>query len=179
MRKPDIDERIELARKVAESAGKAKGENIKEKTLELVKECVNLMGIDDIPQLVCFDDVSYKSMPRDKDKGRTSLIFIEFAKNGCVAVVGAGEDIGFSKTSTTGQILSALNIEWDRDSLIILTPHGLEAVAVNKVRDNIFKSRNAIEHYIGEFLLRNDIPVLNMYSHKNFTEKGWKKISGL
>ena len=174
--KPGFEERVEDAKKLAPYKG-----NIKKDTLEMVKKCVKSMGIEDIPKLVRLNEVPpYDNMPKDKDRGMTSLIFIEFVKNGFVAVVGAGEDIGFSYKSKTGRILEALKMEWDEESLIILTIKGLEAVAVSKVdSDNIFKSRNAVEHYIGEYLLRNGIPILNMYSHKNFTEEGWEKISGL
>ena len=173
--KPSFKERVEDARKFIPYNG-----DIKKDTLELVKTCVNFMGIDGSPELVRRDEVpSYDEMPTDKDRGMTSLIFIEFAKNGFVAVVGAGKDIDFTDKSKTGMILKALNMEWDEE-IIILTIKGLEAVAVSKVNTkNIFKSRNAVEHYIGEYLLSNGIPILNMYSHKNFTKAGWDKISGL
>ena len=173
--KPSFEKRVEEARKLARYSG-----NIKKDTLELVKTCANFMGIDGSPELVSRDKVpSYDEMPKDKDREMTSLIFIEFAKNGFVAVVGAGKDIDFTYKSKTGKILKALNMEWDEE-IIILTIKGLEAVAVSKVnKENIFKSRNAVEHYIGEYLLSNGIPILNMYSHKNFTKAGWDKISGI
>ncbi len=173
--KPSFKERVEDARKFIPYNG-----DIKKDTLELVKTCVKNMEIDGSPELVSRDKVpSYDEMPTDKDRRMTSLIFIEFAKNGFVAVVGAGKDIDFTYKSKTGMILKALNMEWDEE-IIILTIKGLEAVAVSKVnKGKIFKSRNAVEHYIGENLLSNGIPILNMYSHKNFTKAGWDKISGL
>ena len=171
MKKPSFEERVEYARELAPYIG-----DIKEDTLNALKECAKLMGIDDIPKLVRRDDIPpYAEMPKDEDRKMTSLIFIEFAENGFVAVVGAGEDIGFSYKRTTGRILKALDKKWDEESLIIFTIKGLDAVAVSKV-DKIFKSRNAIEHYIGEYLFGKGIPILNRYSHKNFTDERWKKI---
>lgn len=177
MKKPDLKTRIEKAKEVQPYNG-----DIKKETLKLVEAALKDKKIDAKPKLVKYDDVpSYESMPRDKDRGCVSLIFIQFSRirgGECIAVVGAGKDIGFSDQSVTGKILKGIGAEWDRDELIILPINNLESVSVAKAK-NVFGSRNAIEHYIGEYLLEKKMPILNMYSHKNFTEEGWEKLLSL
>lgn len=182
MKKPSKEERICRAKELVRNI-KQKNTNIPEYTLEVVRNCIRCMKIDEDDvenlQLMAYEDVSYEGMPKDRNRNLTSLIFIEFTTNGCVAVVGAGEDIGFSNSSMTGEIIKSIDgVDWDRKRLLILTIKNLDAVAVSKVTkgNSIFKSRNAVEHCIGECLLQHNIPILNMYSHKNFTDSGWKKL---
>ncbi len=180
MKKPSIEERTKIAEELKPYNGEG---NIQDETLRLVKECVEKMGISAKPRLCEFSKVEpYDKMPKDKDRELTSLIFIQFTKDGYIAVVGAGEDINFNFSSykgTTGKILKELNHEWYEKSLIMVTVNNLKAVAASKVK-NVFESRNGVEHYIGEYLCKNkSMPILNEWSHRNFTEDGWNRISPL
>lgn len=177
MNKYSVEKRISIANELKPYDK----DKIKDETLRLVKECIDIMGVNATPQLVCFDEVPpYDKMPKDKTRGWVSLIFIHFTTDGYIAVVGAGKDINFdfSYDSVTGQILKALNHKWDEESLIIIPVYDLKAVGASSV-ENVFESRNGVEHYIGEYLYGNGIPILNEWSHRNYTKVGWNRISDI
>lgn len=107
------------------------------------------------------------------------VIWMKFAKNGQLGVVAAGNDYNFDippssdvynetndgkqkckcnkwKYATSGIILHKLNLEWDESFLLIFPLHGIENI----------QRRNLIEKGIGNFLLKNDVPIIDFYSHK-------------
>lgn len=177
MKKPNEEERIKKAKDINPYVGDIKG-----RTMTLVQDCLKEKNIKAEVRRLKYNEVPlYEDMPKDEDRKMTSLIFIEFANNKnnknnkFVAVVGAGKDIGCYETSKTGKILKESDNEWDEEELIIVMVEGLKAVAASKV-ENVFECRNGIEHYIGEYLLENNIPIINMDSHKNFTDEGWRKL---
>lgn len=107
------------------------------------------------------------------------VIWMKFAKNGQLGVVAASNDYNFDippssdvydettngkpkckcnkwKYTTSGIILHKLNLEWDESFLLIFPLHGIENI----------QRRNLIEKGIGNFLLKNDVPIIDFYSHK-------------
>ena len=100
--------------------------------------------------------------------------FIQFTKDGYVVVVGAGYDYGRAKGNLNASILKRVNKEWSNKAILIyvknLRPTKKRCGAgPNQYTDNILQCRNGVEMYIGEYLLKAGIPILNKYSHVNYT----------
>ena len=100
--------------------------------------------------------------------------FIQFTKDGYVVVVGAGYDYGRPKGNLNASILKRVNKEWSNKAILIyvknLSPTKKHCGAgPNQYTDNILQCRNGVEMYIGEYLLKAGIPILNKYSHVNYT----------
>lgn len=105
------------------------------------------------------------------------VIWMKFAKNGQLGVVAAGNDYNFDippssdvynettngkrkckcnkwKYATSGIILHKLNLEWDESFLLIFPLQGIED-----------SQRKDIEEGVGNFLIENDVPIIDFYSH--------------
>lgn len=98
--------------------------------------------------------------------------FIQFTKDGYV--VGAGYDYGRPKGNLNASILKRVNKEWSNKAILIyeknLRPTKKRCGAgPNQYTDNILQCRNGVEMYIGEYLLKAGIQILNKYSHVNYT----------
>ena len=106
------------------------------------------------------------------------VIWMKFAKNGQLGVVAASNDYNFDippssdvydettngkpkcecngwKYTTSGIILHKLNLEWDESFLLIFPLQGIE--------DSWLKD---IETGMGNFLIENDVPIIDFYSHR-------------
>ena len=100
--------------------------------------------------------------------------FIQFTKDGYVVVVGAGYDYGRPKGNLNASILKRVDKEWSNKVILIyvknLRPTKKHCGAgPNQYTNNILQCRNGMEMYIGEYLLKAGIPILNKYSHVNYT----------
>lgn len=109
--------------------------------------------------------------------------FIQFTKDGYVVVVGAGYDYGRPKSNLNARILEGVGKEWSNKVILIyvknLRPTKKRCGAgPNQYTDNILQCRNGVEMYIGEYLLKAGIPILNKYSHRNYnySEEEWEKM---
>ena len=81
------------------------------------------------------------------------------------------------------KILKKVGKEWSNKAILIyvknLRPTKKHCGAgPNQYTDNILQCRNGVEMYIGEYLLKAGIPILNKYSHRNYnySEEDWEKI---
>lgn len=116
---------------------------------------------------------------RDKPLNNSKhVIWMKFAKNGQLGVVAASNDYNFDippssdvydettngkpkcecnrwKYTTSGIILHKLNLEWDESFLLIFPLQGIE--------DSWLKD---IETGMGNFLIENDVPIIDFYSHR-------------
>ena len=104
------------------------------------------------------------------------VIWMKFAKNGQLGVVAASNDYNFDippssdvydettngkpksnsngwKYTTSGIILHKLNLEWDESFLLIFPLQGIED-----------SQRKDIEKGVGNFLIENDVPIIDFYS---------------
>lgn len=109
--------------------------------------------------------------------------FIQFTKAGYVVVVGAGYDYGRPKSNLNARILEGVGKDWSNKAILIyvknLRPTKKHCGAgPNQYTDNILQCRNGVEMYIGEYLLKAGIPILNKYSHRNYnySEDEWEKM---
>ena len=136
---------------------------------------------DGYKTLVEINDDKFKDQFGLRDKPLNDskhVIWMKFAKNGQLGVVAASNDYNFDippssdvydettngkpkckcngwKYTTSGIILHKLNLEWDKSFLLIFPLQGIE--------DSM---RRTIEKGIGNFLIENDVPIIDFYSHK-------------
>ena len=176
VRKPSWPKRIQKAEEELEK----EPFKSKEKIREMVLACLNDNNIRGTAILVKPEEIDYETiMNNNQTNGEGHIIWIEFVNKGHVAVVGAGKDIGFpiNKNSATAFLLSKFeDIDWDKESLIIVPIRNLDKRSYGiKYVENILQCRNGVEHYIGEYLIEHGVPILNYFSHKNYSDKFWER----
>lgn len=90
---------------------------------------------------------------------KNNIVWIKFATNGFISVIGTGCDIYFTdnikNVTTSGLINQKLDLEWDENMVLIFPlkniPKGL--------------NRSDIESGIGNYLISKGVPILDFYSH--------------
>ena len=158
----------------------------KSEVLSEISECMKKKHIvGDIVQVNPKEEkINYKKIMMDhKTNGEGHVIWIQFVKSGHVAVVGAGKDIGFPTTRNKGtwSFLKRLedgskNVEWDESQVIVIPIRGLDEKSNGlKNVNNVLNCRNGVEQCIGDYLIQQKIPILNYYSHKNYSKKFWEQ----
>lgn len=181
--KPSWNKRVEKAKE------QLKIESVSIEEIEsILLECLKEKKIDGVVKRISLEGthINYEQI---SEKCKTSdaghLIWIVFLKDGHVAVVGAGKDIGFPTKGKigTGYILDCLriegkNVEWNKNEVIIIPIKGLTTSSVGIPKDKehyrcLLECRNGVEHCIGEYLLKNNVPIINLYSHKNYSDSFW------
>jgi len=172
--KPRWDERIEKSKEELKNPPVCmyEVENIINKGL---KE-VNIKGRAKLIELPK-EGIDYKEIMSDYGtNAETHLIWIQFTNSGHVAVVGGGKDISYSKKRGTGRIIDSLEgIDWCTTHLIIVPIKNLNTKSNGiKCVDNVLRCRNGVEHFIGEYLIKESVPILNFYSHKNYSKEFWE-----
>lgn len=179
--KPRLYERVIKGREELDKPAVERTE-VKKILSDCLKEkgiSAEVLTINPLSEKINYEQISEKY----ETNGAGHIIWVQFVISGHVAVVGAGKDIGFPKNENNGtwSILSKLpNVEWDRSEVIIipvreLDQHSYGLKNIHKHRNNILKCRNGVEHYIGECLIKKDVPVLNYYQHRNYSESFWQK----
>lgn len=114
-------------------------------------------------------------------------IFVQFTEDGHVVVIGAGHDYGMptSNKYIGANIINKLGNKWSKNAILIFIT-GIRQVGSRGKGSGIgglehkFQSRNIIEMYIGEYILKQGIPILDKYSHKNYkrTPDEWDDETG-
>lgn len=91
---------------------------------------------------------------------KENIVWMKFKLNGCISVIGAGGDIYFTpktkERTSAGKINTYLNQKWDEESVLVFPLIGLEKSDYD---------RSDIESGIGNYLIANEIPILDFYSH--------------
>lgn len=145
------------------------------------------MEINGKPEIVELCHIEKIQIPKTIKDNRDSVIFIQFTKSGHVAVVGAGKDYVsnplYSGRESTARIIENLrnlngkskydDFQLDVDSVIIIPIENLESLGYNKA-STILKSRNGVEQYIGEYLAKKGVAILNYYQHWNYSKSIFK-----
>ena len=90
-----------------------------------------------------------------------------------------------SNTFIGANIINELGNKWSNNAILIFIT-GLKFETDNNCEDcgsistdHDLQYRNVIEMYIGEYLLKQGIPILDKYSHKNYKrtpDEWWDKI---
>jgi len=192
MKKPKWVERVNKAKEESKKTYK-RFKTIEEILNDALKELEELTKETSrgsvVGSLVKIDDITekpdYKKLSKDKGTNRIGdVLFIQFAREPGnpnkihVAVVGAGCDVGASYKYTSGEILNAIGWEWytERAYIIPLKNLGGGSRGGCGNEENYLRCRNGVEHYVGEYLINNNVPVLNYYQHWNVTEEAWKQM---
>lgn len=116
---------------------------------------------------ISYSDIKEKSGIDHKE----DIVWVKFNKSGCVSVVGVGCDIYFTQKAkdetSAGKINSFLkqlnqdenpeNYEWDEGTVLVFP-----LINLKKLKD---LDRSDIESGIGNYLIDNDVPILDYYSH--------------
>lgn len=102
-----------------------------------------------------FDIKQQSGISRKED-----IVWIKFNLNGCISVIGVGCDIYFTpktkETTSSGKINTYLKQEWNEESVLVFPLIGLEKSDYD---------RSDIESGIGNYLIANEVPILDYYSH--------------
>lgn len=173
MEKDDL--RVKMAKEQWNKFKKQKINNqndYKEMIITLVNEFLERIGIGINTEFN--NDVEVKS-GEERIKGRISyfaikqksgilckedIVWIKFNKSGCISVVGVGCDIYFTQKAkvetSAGKINAFLKQEWDEESVLIFPLINLDKLSFN---------RSDIESGVGNYLIANEIPILDYYSH--------------
>ena len=117
---------------------------------------------------------------------KDECFFIQFTEDGFVIVVGAGYDFGIIENyeqldymqlndkPLNARILNKVNKRCSTKAILVFVK-GLRPVDKHRYvgpetkEQNILHCRNGLEMYIGEYLLKVGVPILNKYSHVNYT----------
>lgn len=90
---------------------------------------------------------------------KEDIVWIKFTTDNYISVIGTGCDIYFTEhaknNTTAGRIIQRLELEWDDSEVLIFPlkniPKGL--------------NRSDIESGIGNYLISQNVPILDYYSH--------------
>ena len=199
MKKKNSENRIDEATNICkEKIAKSFDECLNE-VKDRVKECLELLQIPfviesvDLNNIFIGDEYGKKIIYRTENGTKKKLsdredecFFIQFTKDGFVLVVGAGYDFGIIENyeqldyqqlkdkPLNVQILNKVNKRCSTKAILVLVK-GLRPVEKHKnvgpetKEHNILHCRNGLEMYIGEYLLKIGVPILNKYSHVNYT----------
>ena len=156
--RPDKETRKDKAKKQKET--------IKPKSVEYVLNVLwnNYYSVLKIENPRIWGRVSYtKIVEKSGIEYKGDLIWIKFAKDKddssnkrYVGTVGAGYDINdyWNNENMSGMLVKHAGLVWD-DSLVLVIPI--------RMRDG--KTRSDFERAIGDLLIKNDVPVIDYYSH--------------
>ena len=155
--------------------------------ISFVIEAVDLnnifIGDEDRKKIIYQTENGTKKKVSDKNE---ECFFIQFTEDGFVIVVGAGYDFGIIENyeqldymqlndkPLNVQILNKVNKRCSIRAILVFAK-GLRPVDKHKYvgpetkKQNILHCRNGLEMYIGECLLKIGVPILNKYSHLNYT----------
>ena len=127
------------------------------------------------------------NIKKDYEDEKGECIFVQFCETGHVVVVGADHDYGTptSNKYIGANIINKLGNKWSKNAILIFIT-GIRQVGSRGKGSGIgglehkFQSRNIIEMYIGEYILKQGIPILDKYSHKNYkrTPDEWDDETG-
>ena len=199
MKKKTSENRIDEATNICkEKIAKSFDECLNE-VKDRVKECLELLQISfviesvDLNNIFIGDEYGKKIIYRTENGTKKKLsdrkdecFFIQFTKDGFVLVVGAGYDFGIIENyeqldyqqlkdkPLNVQILNKVNKRCSTKAILVFVK-GLRPVDKHRYvgpetkEQNILHCRNGLEMYIGEYLLKVGVPILNKYSHVNYT----------
>ena len=199
MKKKTSENRIDEATNICkEKIAKSFDECLNE-VKDRVKECLELLQISfviesvDLNNIFIGDEYGKKIIYRTENGTKKKLsdrkdecFFIQFTKDGFVLVVGAGYDFGIIENyeqldyqqlkdkPLNVQILNKVNKRCSTKAILVFVK-GLRPVDKHRYvgpetkEQNILHCRNGLEMYIGEYLLNIGVPILNKYSHVNYT----------
>jgi len=180
MKKKTEENRIEEAKNICEEKITKSFDECLNEVKDYVDKCLSKLegkpGYSKKPESI--KPISYTievvDLNETINRKEGECFFIQFTRDGYVVVVGAGYDYGRPNSNLNSKILKKVGKEWSNKAVLIyvknLRPTKNRCGAgPDKHTDNILQCRNGVEMYIGEYLLKSGVPILNKYSHVNYT----------
>lgn len=140
---------------------------------------LELLGINSttilITQKEFFEENLYNEIKEKyKLKDERDIVWMKFTKDGFLGVVATSSDINFQipndskeykekkengkwKYNTSGIIIHFLEKKWD-ESFVLISP-------LPNISEKLL-NRGDVERGIGNFLIKNEVPILDFYSHR-------------
>ncbi len=162
----------------AEVQAELKAKKIQE-IIKFTNEFLVLLGmnstINPIIKRKSFEDNLYKEIKEKNHlKDERDIIWMKFTKDGFLGVVATSNDINFQipndiseykekttngkwKYNTSGIIIHHLKKRWD-ESFVLIFP-------LQNISEKLLK-RGDVERGIGNYLIKNKIPILDFFSHR-------------
>ena len=117
----------------------------------------------------------------DHENEWNKSVFISYADNQMVAVVGAGEriltfpEVNDNSSDPTSFLMAQMGCDWpqdDKKAVIRIVLNNVKHRCRNKV-DNLLDCRDGVEYLVGEALLEKNVPIINTLSHRNWKSEYW------
>lgn len=118
--------------------------------MEVKSKCILIDGLDILMS------VNYEHIKRQYGLSHQSdILWMRFTTDGYLGVVASSNDINFDYDTNSGKIVKSVNKEWDKNRIII--------VPLPKIEGR--QERLLIEKMIGNYLIDNKVPIIDIYSH--------------
>ena len=120
------------------------------KELNIVSECILIDNSD------VLKTVNYERIKRLYGlTNQSDIVWLRFTSDGFLGTVGSSNDINFDYSHSSGRIIKGIGKEWNKYRIIIIP-----IPSITKREERLL-----IEGMIGNYLLDNNIPILDRYSH--------------
>ena len=169
-----FEEKIKLAKKQIEK----KSVDIS-KIIEKIKEGLDSKGLKGTYEIYSLRGLSEIREWEKKHKDECARsVFLKFENENRVAVVGAGEKrLVFSKVGKNSKckvsaLMANCGCDWSEDDKkevirIVFCEGSFDGIHVEE-KTEFLKYRDGIEYLVGEILIKNDVPIIDILSHRNW-----------
>jgi hypothetical protein len=120
------------------------------KELNIVSKCIFIDNLDILMTL------NYEHIKRLYGlTNQSDIVWLRFTSDGFLGTVGSSNDINFDYSHNSGRIIKDIGKEWNKYRITIIP-----IPSITKREERLL-----IERMIGNYLLDNNIPILDRYSH--------------
>lgn len=92
------------------------------------------------------------------------IVWMKFTRDGYLGVVAASNDINFNTITNSYKIINSCGKEWD-ESFVLIFPLDFESGYYDKFKENAWQQVSKVEAAIGNYLIANNVPILDYFSH--------------
>ncbi len=130
------------------------------KKVGIESECIIIKGIDILLS------INYEVIKRQyKLNCQSDIVWIKFTDDGYLGVVASSNDINFKSNNTSYKLINYVGKKWN-ENLILIVP-------LPKIS---YTERLLIEKMLGNYLIDNNIPIIDYYSHNlQYTNSNFQK----
>lgn len=90
-----------------------------------------------------------------KQQTKTDIIWLKFTEDGFLGVVAKGRDINFRENNTSSKMIEEACKSWNKEFVLVFP--------LINIPKNL--TANKIERMIGNYLIENNVPIIDFYSH--------------
>ena len=154
----DYDKSDYRKKRAVEEAGKQKV-RISE-ILNLINLFLNNIDVKSSPILIDGLDVlmtvNYEHIKRQYELySQSDIVWMKFTADGYLGAVASSNDINFNYDNNSGKLIKFVKKKWDENKIIIIPLPNIE-----KREDRLL-----IEKMIGNYLIDNQVPIIDLFSH--------------